>query len=127
MLRLGFPVIGVSDLPRAVAFWTAALNLVASDEWATDDWRTLDHADGSGRALALMSSRSPIEPYPRIHLDLLVDTAAEQEAEVARLKELGAQDVGWDSYPPKPDFVVLADPDGNRFCVVDLSNAPSGG
>ncbi len=127
MLRLGFPVIGVSDLPRAVAFWTAALNLVASDEWAREDWRTLVHPDGSGRVLGLMSSGSPIEPYPRIHLDLLVDTAAEQEAEVARLKELGARDVGWDRYPPKPDFVVLADPDGNRFCVVDLSNAPSGG
>ncbi|WP_414938217.1 VOC family protein [Amycolatopsis sp. cmx-11-51] len=126
MLRLGFPVIGVSDLPRAVRFWTAAVNLVASDEWASDGWRTLVHADGSGRALGLMTSESPIEPYPRIHLDLVVDTAAEQTAEVLRLKELGATDVGWDRYPPKPDFVVLADPDGNRFCVVDLSNAPSG-
>lgn len=127
MLRLGFPVIGVSDLPRAVAFWTAALHLVESDEWASDHWRTLLHADGSGRALALMISDSPAEPYPRLHLDLLVDTAAEQQTEVARLLALGAQDVGWDRYPPKPDFVVLADPDGNRFCVVDLSNAPSGG
>jgi catechol 2,3-dioxygenase-like lactoylglutathione lyase family enzyme len=127
MLRLGFPVIGVSDLPRAVAFWTAALHLVETDEWATDNWRTLLHANGSGRALGLMISESPAEPYPRVHLDLVVDTAAEQEAEVARLRELGAQDVAWDRYPPKPDFVVLADPDGNRFCVVDLSNAPSGG
>ncbi|WP_245787368.1 VOC family protein [Amycolatopsis saalfeldensis] len=53
MLRLGFPVIGVSDLPRAVAFWTSALHLVEADEWAGDNWRTLHHADGSGRALAL--------------------------------------------------------------------------
>ncbi|WP_410583175.1 VOC family protein [Amycolatopsis sp. lyj-108] len=127
MLRLGLPVIGVSDLPRAVEFWTAALNLVADDEWASDGWRTLVGADGAGRVLGLMSSTSPLEPYPRIHLDLFVDTAAEQEAEVARLKELGARDVDWDRYPPNPDFVVLADPDGNRFCVVDLSSAPSGG
>jgi catechol 2,3-dioxygenase-like lactoylglutathione lyase family enzyme len=119
-------VIGVSDLARAVEFWTAALNLVATDEWASEHWRTLVHADGSGRALGLMISTSPIEPFPRLHLDLFVDTAAEQESEVARLLELGALDVGWDRYPPKPDFVVLADPDGNRFCVVDLSNAPSG-
>ncbi|HEX4660999.1 MAG TPA: hypothetical protein VH307_26715 [Streptosporangiaceae bacterium] len=27
-----------------------------------------------------------------------------------------------DSYPDDPDFVVLADPDGNRFCIVDLSH-----
>ncbi|MFK0247177.1 VOC family protein [Amycolatopsis azurea] len=126
MLRLGFPVIGVSDLPRAVDFWTAALHLVAGDEWASDGWRTLIAADGSGRVLGLMSSASPIERYPRIHLDLVVDSAAEQEAEVARLKDLGAGEVDWDRYPPNPDFVVLADPDGNRFCVVDLSNAPSG-
>ena len=33
-----------------------------------------------------------------------------------------ARRVDWDSYPDDPDFVVLADPDGNRFCVVDLSH-----
>jgi hypothetical protein len=30
--------------------------------------------------------------------------------------------VDWDSYPDDPDFVVLSDPDGNRFCIVDLSH-----
>lgn len=29
----------------------------------------------------------------------------------------------WDRYPPDPDFVVLADPDGNAFCVVDSGGA----
>jgi hypothetical protein len=24
-----------------------------------------------------------------------------------------------------PDFIVLADPDGNRFCIADLSHAPA--
>ncbi|GAB2768446.1 VOC family protein [Amycolatopsis magusensis] len=126
MLRLGFPVIGVTDVPRAVAFWTAALNLVENPEWAKDTWRTLDHADGSGHALGLMYSESPVERYPRLHLDLVVDTTAEQEAEIRRLIELGATELDWDRYPPNPDFVVLADPDGNPFCVVDLSVAPSG-
>ncbi|MGW7519860.1 VOC family protein [Streptomyces sp. NPDC054796] len=126
MLRLGFPVIGVTDLPRAVDFWTEALGLVDTDEWKSDTWRTLRHADGSGRALGLMVSESPAEPRPRIHLDLFVDTPAEQEAEAGRLVGLGARRVDWDLYPPDPDFLVLADPDGNLFCVVDLSNAPSG-
>lgn len=126
MLRLGFPVIGVTDLPRAVAFWAEALNLVATEEWRSETWRTLNHADGSGRALALLCSASPVEPHPRLHLDLFTDTAEEQQAEVRRLVDLGAQVVDWDLYPPEPDFVVLADPDGNRFCVVDLSHAPSG-
>ncbi|MFC7884944.1 VOC family protein [Streptomyces sp. NPDC057376] len=127
MLRLGIPVIGVTDVPRAVEFWTAALNLVVSEEWASETWRTLDHADGSGRALGLLYSESPAEPRPRLHLDLFVDSAEEQQAEVRRLTGLGARAVDWDLYPPDPDFVVLADPDGNIFCVVDLSHAPSGG
>ncbi|MFI7382742.1 VOC family protein [Streptomyces sp. NPDC049813] len=126
MLRLGYPVVGVTDLSRAVAFWTRALDLVATEEWASDTWRTLEHADGSGRALALMVSASPAEPRPRLHLDLFTESRAEQEAEVERLTGLGARAVDWDSYPPDPDFVVLADPDDNVFCVVDLSRAPSG-
>ncbi|MGC5364460.1 VOC family protein [Streptomyces sp. DT24] len=126
MLKLGIPVIGVTDVPRAVAFWTEALDLVATQEWRSDTWRTLDHADGSGRALGLLRSTSPAEPHPRLHLDLFTDTTEEQQAEVERLIGLGARTVDWDLYPPDPDFIVLADPDGNVFCVVDLSRAPSG-
>lgn len=73
-----------------------------------------------------MYSESPVEEYPRLHLDLLADTAEEQLAEIERLVELGAHQVDWNNYPAEADFVVLADPDGNRFCVVDLSKAPSG-
>jgi Glyoxalase-like domain len=113
-------------MSRAVAFWTAALDLVDSDEWRSDAWRTLHHANGSGRALGLQRSESPVEAHPRMHLDLFVDTSAEQEAEVKRFIGLGASRLDWDMYPPEPDFVVLADPDGNVFCVVDLSRAPSG-
>ena len=32
--------------PRAVTFWTSALQLVVTDEWKSDTWRTLNHADG---------------------------------------------------------------------------------
>ncbi|MHB1596218.1 MAG: VOC family protein [Streptosporangiaceae bacterium] len=51
-----------------------------------------------------------------------VDYAAEQDRERGRLVSLGAAEVDWDSYPEDPDFVVLADPDGNRFCIVDASH-----
>lgn len=125
MLTLGIPVIGVADLGRAADFWSAALDLTVSEEWRSDNWRTLCHRDGSGRALGLMRSSSPVEPHPRLHLDLFVETAAEQQAEVERLLALGATEPHWDRYPAHPDFVVLADPDGNVFCVVDLSHAPS--
>lgn len=32
---------------------------------------------------------------------------------------LGARRVDWDSCPDDADFVVLADPDGNIYCVID--------
>ncbi|MFH8574002.1 VOC family protein [Streptomyces sp. NPDC017993] len=125
MLTLGITVIGVADVARAAEFWTAALALTPSEEWKSENWQTLSRSDGSGPALGLMRSQSPAEPRPRIHLDLFVETAAEQEAEVERLLGLGATRPEWDIYPENPDFVVLADPDGNIFCIVDLSHAPS--
>jgi hypothetical protein len=30
--------------------------------------------------------------------------------------------VDWNSHPDGPDFVVLADPDSNRFCIVDIGH-----
>jgi len=42
-------------------------------------------------------------------------------AEVERLRALGATEVHWDKRPPDADYVILADPEGNRFCVIDLT------
>ncbi|GAB2862963.1 VOC family protein [Nocardioides pacificus] len=67
------------------------------------------------------ATRLHLDGDDRTHLDLWVDDEAEQAAEVSRLITLGAQRVDWD-YPDDADFVVLADPDGNLFCVVDLSH-----
>ena len=53
---------------------------------------------------------------PRIHLDC---TRRIQQAEIRRLIALGATEVHWDKRPPDADYVILADPEGNRFCVVD--------
>jgi Glyoxalase-like domain len=72
--------------------------------------------------IALQRSQTTPQEHPRLHLDLHVADAAGQAAEEARLVSLGAERVDWDSYPDDPDFVVLADPDGNRFCTVDLSH-----
>ena len=72
--------------------------------------------------IALQISETPPEDHPRLHLDLHVADPAEQEAEAARLVSLGARRVDWDSYPDDPDFIVLADTEGNRFCIVDLGH-----
>jgi catechol 2,3-dioxygenase-like lactoylglutathione lyase family enzyme len=122
VLRIGTVVVGVGDVHRAMAFWTAALGFVPRDEVRPeDDFIVLVPPDGRGFGLALDTSETPVQEHPRLHLDLYARDAGEQEAEVERLVGLGATLVDWDLYPEDPDFVVLADPDGNRFCVVDKS------
>jgi catechol 2,3-dioxygenase-like lactoylglutathione lyase family enzyme len=119
MLRIGTVVMGVSDVRRAAAFWQAALGYAPRRELGPDDDFLI--LDGPGASLALDTSESPVQEVPRMHLDLYVDSAAEQSAEVERLVSLGASRVDWVLYPENPDFVVLADTEGNRFCVVDTS------
>jgi catechol 2,3-dioxygenase-like lactoylglutathione lyase family enzyme len=124
VLGLGLVVLGVADVQRAAAFWTGALGYeVRRDGFG--GWATVLEPPGGrpGTRIALQTSETPPQDHPRLHLDLHVADAGEQEAEVRRLLSLGAQPVDWDSYPEDRDFVVLADPEGNLFCVVDLSHA----
>ncbi|MFC3577740.1 VOC family protein [Streptomyces yaanensis] len=122
MLSIGSVVVGVSDVRRAAAFWMEALGYVPRDE-IEDDWVVLVPPGGAaGPRLSLGLSETPVQEHPRVHLDLYAGDAADQAAEVERLVALGARRVDWDLYPEDPedaDFAVLADPDGNRFCVID--------
>jgi hypothetical protein len=119
MLSIGTVVVGVDDMGRAARFWQQALGYVPRDE-VEDDWTVLIPSDGRpGTHLALQLSETPVQGRPRIHLDLYAGDAADQAAEVERLVSLGAERVDWDLYPDDPDFVVLADTEGNRFCVID--------
>ncbi|MFJ3085773.1 VOC family protein [Streptomyces sp. NPDC086838] len=117
-MRIGTVVMGASDVARAAAFWKAALGYVEREP-ATEDWVVLVPAEGPGVGLSLGRSDSPVQEVPRVHLDLYTE---EQDAEVARLLALGAAEVDWELYPDDPDFVVLADPEGNRFCVIDTTH-----
>jgi catechol 2,3-dioxygenase-like lactoylglutathione lyase family enzyme len=123
MLQIGTIVMGASDVRRAADFWSRALGYVPRTE-VKDDWTILVPANGAaGAALALDLSESPLQEHPRVHLDLYAGDAADQAAEVDRLIALGAERVDWDLYPEAPDFVVLADTEGNRFCVIDTGGA----
>ena len=115
MIRIGSVVLRVDDLPRQIEFWTAALGYVPREE-TSDDFALLRPPDGIGSNLSLDRVRSKLQIPPRIHLDLYAD---DQEAEVERLLSLGATEVHWDKRPPDADYVILADPEGNRFCVID--------
>lgn len=108
MLSIGAIVLHVSDTERAGRFWSGALGYQRADN---PDF--LVPGDGSAPHLHL-------DGADRTHLDLWTADAAEQQAEVERLVSLGATRVEWD-YPDDADFVVLADPDGTLFCIIDKS------
>lgn len=113
-LIVGSVVIRVDDLEKQAAFWEAALGYVRRED-DDDDFILLRPRHGVGPNVSLDRWGAPVQVPPKIHLDLYAD---DQEAEVERLVALGASRVDWDGYPPDADYVVLADPEGNRFCVI---------
>jgi predicted enzyme related to lactoylglutathione lyase len=115
MIRVGSIVLRVDDLSRQTQFWAAALDYVPREE-TSDDFALLRPRDGVGPNLSLDRVRSTLQVPPRIHLDLY---AEDQAGEVSRLIALGATEVHWDKRPSDADYAILADPEGNRFCVVD--------
>jgi predicted enzyme related to lactoylglutathione lyase len=114
-LTVGSIVIRVDDLAKQMDFWSHALDYTHRDE-PEDDWVVLRPRTGHGPNISLDLRRSEVHLPPRIHLDLY---ALDQDAEVDRLLALGATRVEWNR-PPDADFVTLADPEGNRFDVVQV-------
>lgn len=118
MLSIGSVVWGVKDLPRAIRFWSAALDYELRNA-PDEDWAVLRPRTGRGAQLALKVVTS--DRARRHHLDLYAKNRA---AEVERLLKLGATRPDWHS-EPDADYVVLADPDGNRFCMIEVEQLPS--
>jgi catechol 2,3-dioxygenase-like lactoylglutathione lyase family enzyme len=116
-VRVGSIVLRVDDLRRQTEFWAAVLDYVPR-EGSSDDFVLLRPKDGNGPNLSLDLHRSELHIPPRIHLDLYTDKQAD---EVRRLIALGATEVHWSKCPADADYVILADPEGNRFCVVDVT------
>ena len=108
MVRIDTVVIHAADARRAAEFWGRALGYTPRSEGSL----TLVPPDGDGPAVNL-------DETDRAHLDLRVADAAEQQVEVERLIGLGARRVEWE-YPDGANFVVLADTEGNMFCVVNV-------
>jgi predicted enzyme related to lactoylglutathione lyase len=117
MIRVGSIVLRVDDLQRQTDFWEAALDYERRESDSAD-FVLLRPKDGIGPNISLDQARSTLQIPPRLHLDLYTE---DQAAEVKRLLALGATEVHWDKRPPDADYVILADPEGNRFCVVDIS------
>jgi hypothetical protein len=117
IVRVGSIVLRVDNLQRQTEFWMAALDYIPREE-ESDDFMLLRPRNGVGPNMSLDQVRSELHIPPRIHLDLYTD---DQEGEVERLIALGATEVHWSKRPSNADYVILADPEGNRFCVVDTT------
>jgi catechol 2,3-dioxygenase-like lactoylglutathione lyase family enzyme len=114
MLRIGTIVLNVKDAGRASRFWSQALGYAHRDGGFQQDATPVLLPRLAAPAVAVA-----LDEDDRTHLDLHTDSASEQRAEVERLISLGASRVDW-AYPDGARFTVLADPEGNLFCVVNV-------
>jgi hypothetical protein len=116
VIRVGSVVIKVTDLAAQKAFWMQALDYVdrPGDD---DDFALLKSRNGIWPNVSLDAHPSERALPPRTHLDLYAD---DQAAEVVRLEALGARRVEWNKRPADADYVIMENPEGTRFCVVQL-------
>jgi predicted enzyme related to lactoylglutathione lyase len=108
------------------AFWSRALGWETSSEGPgviNLEPPGLTYPDPVSLWLDLVASTEPKTVKNRVHLDLATDSTAHQAELVARLEGLGATrvDVGQGDV----SWTVMADPEGNEFCVLDWHDAVS--
>ena len=105
---------------RLARFWAEALRWEIGDE--SDDGVELLPTDGTAlRIDFFLPVPEPKSQKNRVHLDLTTASIDDQQDTVARLIEIGARhvDVG---QGPDDKHVVLADPEGNEFCIIEPEN-----
>lgn len=104
-----------NDPLRLARFWSATLQWEIDDD--SDEEIGLVPADGTPFEILFLPVPEEKATKSRIHLDLVSDSPEHQRAMVERLIALGARraDIGQSD---SVDYAVLADPEGNEFCVV---------
>jgi catechol 2,3-dioxygenase-like lactoylglutathione lyase family enzyme len=115
-LHLATVVVNVQHMDRAVSFWSAALGYERRESTTDPEFTMLVDPGGRRLPISLQKADAPPKEPVRLHLDLYTD---EQSRHVERLVGLGATRVDDWPYPEDADFVVLRDPDGNEFCIID--------
>jgi catechol 2,3-dioxygenase-like lactoylglutathione lyase family enzyme len=120
-MRIGSIVIHCYEFERMMEFWQAALHYVPRAP-ASGGWVVLQDPAGRCPNLSLQARDRRAGKRSWLHLDLYTD---DREREVKRLVAIGARRYPW-RYQADADFVVLEDPDGNLFCVVQKNESPRG-
>lgn len=114
MIRISV-VLDCVDAEKLAAFWTGALGYVeVADE---DAFVGLKDPDGRLPTLVLQRVHEPKTVKNRMHIDVFSD---DFDRHLVRLQELGASIVTPEhTEPDGMRLVVLADPEGNEFCLLD--------
>lgn len=112
--------IDCNDIEQLEDFWTAALGYEPQGE--SGQYRSLrPSTSAEGGALPkLVLQQVPERPAGtknRLHLDLIVGAGFEAEAD--RLAALGATRLGDVVREADTAWIVMADPEGNVFCVCE--------
>jgi predicted enzyme related to lactoylglutathione lyase len=116
--RIGEFVIDCHDPEGTAQFWCSALGYRVTDR---DQTGVAIAGHPAAPSILLLKSDDPKIAKNRLHFDICpVDTT--QHDEVERLMKLGAKraDIG----QGERSWVVLADPDGNEFCVMSRAIPP---
>lgn len=115
-LRLATVVVNATDMDEAATFWSRALGYTRPDTIGPDDQfaPVRDPAGLGPTVLVQRADKIPSDPTP-VHLDLYT---ASRDEHVERLVALGATRVTDWPYPEKHKYIVLRDPAGNEFCVI---------
>jgi predicted enzyme related to lactoylglutathione lyase/catechol 2,3-dioxygenase-like lactoylglutathione lyase family enzyme len=106
--------------PLLVArFWRSLLGWQMAD--LAQDGITIQPTDDTGFQLRVLPSQEPKSGPNPLHLHLTSTSLEDQRQTVARSLGLGARhiDVG---QRPEEGHIVLADPEGNEFCVIEPGN-----
>ena len=117
MLVVGSIVIRVRDIQAQSEFWSRALDYVVREP-ADADFILLHSRDGDGPNVSLDAAPSERVLPPRIHLDLYADTGCGG----APADDTRRQGGHWERRPADADYLIMEDPEGNRFCVVDAAD-----
>jgi len=118
--RLVHLVIDAAEPTKLARFWAAALGweIGAEEDGEVDVLPGgYSYPDPVALPLVFVPVCEAKTVKNRVHLDLATESAEHQEAEVRRLIALGAvpADIGQGDVP----WQILADPEGNEFCVLD--------
>jgi predicted enzyme related to lactoylglutathione lyase len=113
-LRLHHIVIDAHDLPGLARFWTQALGWRILSEREREIVIGPDVTAPVGICLMPVTDTKTVKN--RVHLDLTTE-AEDRDAEISRLEALGAARVAV-GQTGSESWTVLADPEGNEFCVV---------